>query len=145
MVKKECQKGHIALVMVVILMTIGLLLIKSLHSYQEQAQHEWYKEAKYYHAFNQAESALAWGLTLQWEASTSKNWVCQQNETQNWTSCLKPYKGSVYVLLGQSPYKQGASIKVYQWVEWDAKKQRILPRKNGWLDYCPVQQKGFCV
>lgn len=75
MAKMDSQRGNIALVMTVVLMTIGLLLIKSLHFFQQRAQDEWHKEAKYYNAFNRAESGLAWGLTLAWEASTKKNWV----------------------------------------------------------------------
>ncbi|WP_353244502.1 YgdB family protein [Providencia sp.] len=145
MVKMDSQRGNIALVMTVVLMTMGLLLISSLHFFQRRAQDEWHKETKYYNEFNRAESALAWGLTLSWEMNTKKKWVCQQNATQNWTSCLKLYSRSTSILSGQSPYKDGLDIKVYQLVEWDALKQKIIPHKNGWLDYCPVKQKGFCL
>ncbi len=56
------QNGSVALVMVVVLMTMGLILIKSLHFYQERAFEEWRKEVRYFSGFNRAESALAWGL-----------------------------------------------------------------------------------
>ncbi|MEQ4675117.1 YgdB family protein [Providencia vermicola] len=145
MAKMDSQRGNIALVMTVVLMTMSLLLMSSLHFFQRRALDEWHKETKYYHTFNRAESALAWGLTLSWETNTKKKWVCQQDATQNWKSCLKPYGRSTSIISGQSSYKDGLDIKVYQWVEWDPLKQRVTPRKNGWLDYCPVQQKGFCL
>ncbi|WP_280117357.1 DUF2509 family protein [Providencia vermicola] len=64
------QTGSIALVMVMILMTMGLLLLKALHIYQENARDEFFREKKYIEAFNLAESALAWGLQQSWRLST---------------------------------------------------------------------------
>lgn len=146
MVTIEGQKGSIALFTVVILMTVGLLLIKSLHFFQERSHSELQKEIKYFEAFNKAESALAWGLTLQWDINTNnfRHWACQQEPTAKWQSCLKHDKGKNFVLSGKSSFRKGIDIKVYQWVILDVEKQQLFPRKHGWLDYCPVVKKGFC-
>ncbi|MBN6350071.1 DUF2509 family protein [Providencia alcalifaciens] len=140
------QNGSVALVMVVVLMTMGLIFIKSLHFYQERAFEEWRKEVRYFSGFNRAESALAWGATLLWDIHSRnyKTWFCQQNTNRKWKSCLKHYKGSNFILSGQSDYQFGLEIKVYRWVILDVNKQQVIPRSKGWLDYCPVTKKGFC-
>lgn len=142
----EQQQGNVSLLMVIIFITIGTLLIKSVHFFQERARDELHKEIKYFDAFNKAESALAWGGTLHWDSQYRglKHWVCQKEENQQWKSCLKHYKGADFVLSGQSHYLLGNDIKVYRWVVWDANKQQFFSRKKGWLDYCPVIKKGFC-
>lgn len=38
------QRGNIALVMVIVLMTMGLLLLKTLHFYQDNARDEFFRE-----------------------------------------------------------------------------------------------------
>lgn len=58
---KIAEQGNIALVMVMVLMSIGLILLKALHYYQTRASYELSREEKYYQSFNLAESALAWG------------------------------------------------------------------------------------
>lgn len=142
----EHQQGSVSLFMVVILLTIGLLLIQSVSFFQTRAQHELQKEIKYFESFNKAESALSWGLTLQWDNKFNglKHWVCQKQETQQWTSCLKHDKGTRFILSGQSHYRLGNDIKVYRLVVFDVGKQQFLPSEKGWLDYCPVVKKGFC-
>lgn len=140
------QQGNASLLMVIIFITIGSLLIKSVHFFQERARDDLRKEIKYFDTFNKAESALSWGATLQWDSKQRglKNWVCQKEKTQQWKSCLKHYKGATFLLSGQSHYRLGNDIKVYRWMVLDANKQQLFPRKNGGLDYCPVVKKGFC-
>ena len=143
MTKEYVQKGNVALIMVVVLMTIGLLLLKALHYYQERARDELYNETKYLEAFNHAESALSWGLLQSWRLSTT--WECKKERTQGWSSCLRHVKGNNFVLLGQSDFKLGEQIKVYRWVTSIAGSQKIKMRQKGWLDYCVIEKKGFCL
>ncbi|ELX8377607.1 YgdB family protein [Providencia vermicola] len=140
------QTGSIALVMVMILMTMGLLLLKALHIYQENARDEFFREKKYIEAFNLAESALAWGLQQSWRLSTYRGatWQCQSMPIQGGTSCIKHYKGGQFVLLGRGEYQGRYHVTVYRWVAAIPKSQKIRPRIKGWIDYCPVTQKGFC-
>lgn len=140
------QKGNIALVMVIILMTMALLLLKALHFYQNSARDEYLREKKYIEAFNKAESALSWGLMQSWQLHTFRNtqWQCQQQSTQGWKSCLRHYKGSQFVLSGRALYKGRHYVSVYRWVAPIAESSKVRPRIKGWLDYCPVNQKGFC-
>lgn len=147
MTKEDVQKGNVALIMVVVLMTMGLLLLKALHYYQERARDELYNETKYLEAFNHAESALSWGLLQSWKLSRSRNtyWECKKETTQGWSSCLRHVKGNNFVLLGKSDFKQGDQIKVYRWVTSIAGSQKIKMREKGWLDYCIVEKKGFCL
>lgn len=58
------QQGSVALIMVIVLATMGLLLLKNLHYYQNRMLLTLAKEQRYFQAFNQAESALAWGKRL---------------------------------------------------------------------------------
>ncbi|WP_109911786.1 DUF2509 family protein [Providencia rettgeri] len=142
----EQQQGNVSLLMVIIFITIGTLLIKSVHFFQERARDERRNEIKYFDAFNKAESALAWGGTLHWDSKHRelRHWVCQKEETQQWKSCLKHYKGATFVLSGQSHYRSENEIKVYRWMVLDVNKRQFFPREKGWLDYCPVIKKGFC-
>ncbi|WP_265498532.1 hypothetical protein [Providencia rustigianii] len=55
MKSKLNQQGNVALLMVMILMTIGLLLLKALSYYQVRASYELNNETKYFSAFNLAE------------------------------------------------------------------------------------------
>lgn len=146
MKSKLNQQGNVALLMVMILMTIGLLLLKALSYYQVRASYELNNETKYFSAFNLAESALAWGLTQSWNLTTSKNseWECKKEAMQKWESCLKHYKNNQFVLLGKSEFKPSKSMKIYRWVEPLGNEKSIKARKNGWIDYCPVTFKGFC-
>ncbi|WP_323084113.1 DUF2509 family protein, partial [Providencia alcalifaciens] len=88
---KNTQQGNIALIMVMVLMSVGLILLKALHYYQARASHELIREEKYYQSFNLAESALSWGLAQHWELKTEKMspWVCQRETNYGWVSCLK--------------------------------------------------------
>ncbi|WP_318564615.1 YgdB family protein [Providencia stuartii] len=140
------QRGNIALVMVIVLMTMGLLLLKTLHFYQDNARDEFFREKSYIEAFNQAESALAWGLKQSWRLTTYRgaNWQCQRPPTQTWVSCIKHYKSGQFVLSGKGLYKGRHYVTVYRWVAPISKTQKVRPRIKGWLDYCPVNQKGFC-
>lgn len=140
------QRGNIALVMVITLMTVALLLLKALHFYQENARDEFFREKKYIQAFNQAESALSWGVIQSWQLNNTKNagWQCQQEPSQSWMSCIKHYKGSQFILTGRSPYKGNGYVSVYRWVVPIVGTQKVQVRMNGWLDYCPVDKKGFC-
>ncbi|SQH14421.1 DUF2509 family protein [Providencia heimbachae] len=141
------QKGNVALIMVVVLMTMGLLLLKAIHYYQERARDELLREIKYVEVFNQAESALAWGLGQLWKGDRSRkaSWECKQVPTLLWHSCLKHYSGSIFILSGKSNFKQGEQINVYRWVKLVAGTQKIQARTQSWLDYCPVEKKGFCL
>lgn len=140
------QEGNIALVMVIVLMTTALLLLKGLHVYQENARNEFFKEKKYVEAFNQAESALAWGLKQSWRLQTfnRQQWQCQKPQAYSWESCIKHYKGAQFVLSGKGKYKGQYNVMLYRWVSPIAGTQKIRGQISGWLDYCPVDKKGFC-
>ncbi|EKT60126.1 YgdB family protein [Providencia sneebia] len=142
----QTQKGNIALIMVVILMTMALLLLKALHFYQESARDEFFREKRFFETFNLAESALSWGLTQNWQlfGSIDTDWECLQHQKPYWESCLKHYKGNDFILLGRSFYNDTQYINVYRWVNPLAGSQKVQARENGWLDYCPVKKKGFC-
>lgn len=140
------QRGNIALVMVMVLMTVALILLKSLHFYQENASDEFFREKKYLEAFNHAESTLSWGLIQSWQLNMAKNsgWQCQRQPSQSWMSCIKHYKGAQFVLSGRVLYKGNQYVSVYRWVVPIIGTQKIQARIKGWLDYCPVDKKGFC-
>ncbi|MEQ4623782.1 MULTISPECIES: DUF2509 family protein [Providencia] len=140
------QQGNIALVMVVVLMTTALLLLKALHFYQENARNEFLKEKKYVEAFNQAESALSWGLQQSWTLQTfsRQKWQCQRASEHSWESCLKHYKGSQFILSGKGKYRGQYDVTLYRWVSPIPGTQKVRSQIKGWLDYCPVDKKGFC-
>lgn len=140
------QAGNITLIMVAVLMTLGLLLLKALHYYQERGRDELRREIKYFEAFNQAESALSWGLMQPWKKNMAKgaSWDCQQERTKQWLSCIKHHKSGDFILSGKSEYNLGKQITVYRWVTFTQGTSRIQSRGKGWLDYCPVGKKGFC-
>lgn len=140
------QQGNIALVMVVVLMTTALLLLKTLHVYQENALNEFFKEKRYVEAFNQAESALSWGLKQSWRLQTfsRQGWQCQRPPTHLWESCIKHYKGAQFILSGKGKYTDQYDVTLYRWVSPISGSQKVRGQIKGWLDYCPVYKKGFC-
>lgn len=91
------QQGSVALIMVIVLATMGLLLLKNLHYYQNRMLLTLAKEQRYFQAFNQAESALAWGKTVDWKIDIpdATSWLCTQHPQNNNQSCLLyvPKKG----------------------------------------------------
>lgn len=143
---KVAEQGNIALVMVMVLMSIGLILLKGLHYYQTRASYELSREEKYYQSFNLAESALTWGLTQHWVLKTDKSgsWVCQKEQNQGWVSCLKYYKNNQFILSGTGELLPNKPLTVYRWVIPMWNEGRLQARENGWIDYCPVAIKGFC-
>lgn len=143
---KNTEKGNIALVMVMVLMSVGLILLKALHYYQARASYELIREEKYYQSFNLAESALSWGLVQHWKLKAEKMspWVCQREINHGWISCLKHYKNNQFILSGKGELYKNQSIMIYRWVVPIWNEGRLQARENGWIDYCPVAIKGFC-
>lgn len=142
------QQGSVALIMVIVLATMGLLLLKNLHHYQNRMLLTLAKEQRYFQAFNQAESALAWGKTVDWKIDIpdATSWLCTQQPQNNNQSCLLyvPKKG--FLLAGKGQFDPQTNLVVYQWMQKsDSLSMRLTPIKQGWLDYCPLNKKRLCL
>ena len=140
------QQGSIALIMVVVLATLGILLLKTLHYYQQRMMISWVKEQRYLTAFSQAESSLAWGKQVSWNMDKMIGWRCERNLAEQLESCLLKISNKRFLLAGKGKLDDKKNLIVYQWMDkTNNQKTQLSPVKGGWLDYCPIKTVKMCL
>lgn len=140
------QQGSVALIMVVVLATLGIFLLKTLHFYQQRMMIAWVKEQNYLTAFSQAESSLAWGKGVSWKLDNMIGWRCERNLTAQLESCLLKVSSKLFLLAGKGKFDDKKSLITYQWMnKANNQTSELSPVKGGWLDYCPIKNVKICL
>lgn len=134
---RHYQKGGSSLVIIMFLMSLSTFMLLSWYGGIRLMQIRESEEIAVFHQINLAESALSWGLNQPWPPVTS-NWFCL-NYRPNVKSCLKQSKSfKGLILTGESQ-----SIKRYRLIS-QSESGKLVPHRNGWLDYCPEKKESDC-
>jgi hypothetical protein len=134
----NAQSGAILLVMVLSFLILSSLFMVFFLRLETQWQQQLFYEKRYYHHFNQAISALNWGLQQRWP-SPSQHWYCQAFTDSQIMSCIKQSKHTGFtVIKGIS-----ASLPLYALVIYYPD-GRLYFTKGQWLDFCPEPNEVDC-
>ncbi|NIF23221.1 DUF2509 family protein [Candidatus Pantoea multigeneris] len=127
------QQGSSALMMVMMVLLMGAGTLHFSRLLLEQGMSTVVDDRQRIAAFWQAQSALAWAEHLTWPQSVG--WVCQQDTTAGWQSCLRSVKDQRFLLQGRGV---DSELQLWRWVSWQQGKISRLP--HGWIDFCPLSQ-----
>lgn len=130
-------QGNSALCMVLIIMLTGSLTLHASREMLAQGMSGVADEQRFIQGFWQAQSALQWGLTLQWPEQQTL--TCQQEKQYGWQSCLQRTADDKGLLKGEDRNSEMAS---WHWVRVQG--SRLHPLPQGWIDYCPLAAAEDC-
>lgn len=143
--QKKQQGGFISLLMIVGFISISLSVLLGFSYHYRQSQHAVMQDLQAKQAFLFAESALLWGMRLNWDISSrfANKWQCRTfNAEPKMKSCFLWIEQGLSLLQGQAESLNGYKIYHYQWVVFSGEKNKSLGSyPGGWLDYCPLKHK----
>ncbi|WP_099074434.1 DUF2509 family protein [Proteus alimentorum] len=139
------EQGFASLLVVIGFIVVSLSALGSFAYHYRQSQQIVVQELQARQAFLFAESALAWGIKLDWEILSSQlnKWQCRHfHANPKIKSCLFLISLEKGLLQGQAKSTNGYKIYHYQWVDFLKDKNKFMvAHPNGWLDYCPLVYK----
>lgn len=130
-------QGNSALGMVLIIMLTGSITLHASRQMLAQGMSSVADEQRFIQGFWQAQSALQWGLTLQWPEQQTL--TCQQEEQYGWQSCLQRTVDDKGLLKGED---RNGEMALWHWVRLQGSSIQRLPQ--GWIDYCPLAASDQC-
>ncbi|QTC47109.1 DUF2509 family protein [Pantoea ananatis] len=130
-------QGNSALGMVLIIMLTGGITLHASRDMLTQGMRGVADEQRYIQGFWQAQSALQWGLTLQWPEQPPL--FCQQENRYGWQSCLQRTADDKGLLKGED---RTGEMALWRWVRVQG--STIHPLPQGWIDYCPLAASEQC-
>ncbi|PKH25038.1 hypothetical protein CIG19_06555 [Enterobacterales bacterium CwR94] len=133
------QRGSGALIMVVMVLMMGGFMIQLSLRHIENLMPQVASEQRYQQAWQGAQSALAWGVNLQWKEVPET--TCQPGPDAGSQACLLKSVGERRLLRGQAgelPWQ----IQLYRWVS--AHQGRLVALPSGWSDFCPLSPSNAC-
>lgn len=131
------QRGSGALLMVIIILLMGTLLLNATRRQLSDSLSLVADQRLYLQQQASAASALAWGGRLRWDREAG--WQCQQITAYAWRACLQRLPSAILLRADSGP----GTLAWYRWVaERAGNGVRALP--HGWLDFCPLAEKGAC-
>lgn len=141
------QRGGSAIVMVMLMFTLGLLLLAGLQRQVDSLTRQSADEQRYWLAFNQGLSSLAWGLSLNWPPGDGE-WHCQSLAAESLLACLRTdAEGDEGLLRGEGRFMPHTPpLRLYQKVAVTALADHVQlqPLARGWLDFCPETEEKRC-
>lgn len=141
----DYQRGSVlAAVMLVLLM--GLLLLGVQQKQLDSALLLAVEQRRYLQAYNQASSALNWGLTQSWPPAllNAGVWRCQRQFSAGLQACVKrASRPGVILLRGLGEMPAAEPLWLYQLATPDAR-GRLRAEPGGWLDFCPEKDAAAC-
>ncbi len=143
------QQGGSTLAAVMLLLVMGLMLLTAQQRQLDSALLLAADQQRYLKAYNQAASALSWGLAQQWPHGSLQNtgWHCLQMNADALQACarLSSHNGVVVVrgagkIVGAEPlwlYQLATEVR-------ESGSVRLVAQKGGWLDFCPEKRESDC-
>ncbi len=140
---------------IMMLMSLSLLVLTTLGQHLSGALLLTASEHRYLLAWENAQSSLNWGAKQSWAISSATAWQCQQGSLttasgqQSLTSCLRPsLRKEVFLLKGEGKVSEGSPpVVLFQHVTAGKTSEghsMLTPQKQGWLDFCPESDPGYC-
>ncbi|WP_346826051.1 YgdB family protein [Serratia inhibens] len=141
------QRGGSTLAAVMLLLVMGLMLLNAQHRQLDSALLLAADQQRYLKAYNQAASALSWGVAQSWPSKRlgANGWWCQQTEELRACAKLSAQAGIVLVR-GDGAMSVGEPLRLYQLTKPDGTGGTFELRAEigGWLDFCPEKRETDC-
>lgn len=133
------SKGFSSLQMILIIMTLGIIMMKTFSHISTLWQKDYIQYKRYYQQFNQAQSSIEWAMTQQWTIPT-EHWQCQELLTYQLSACIKVaglLNGEYVIVKGEfQQFKLFHLATLYN--------GKLTLQQGHWLDYCPNNKSQYC-
>lgn len=148
------QRGSAMILSVLVMTGLGLIALTSLQQQLSAGLALTSNHHRYAIAWENASSALAWGVSQQWESITGAKWQCQIvaagiTVPGSGQVCVRTsLRADIYLIRGEGKMDDVRDpVMLYQ--QASMKKQpdgslRFSPLKQGWLDFCPESDEQAC-
>lgn len=143
------SQGGSTLAAVMLLLIMGLLLLTAQQKQLDSALLLATDQQRYLKAYNQAASALSWGLVQPWPRATlvATEWYCLNADNPGLSACVRlSVRPGVIILRGRGDIPGSEPLWLYQ-LATEASGTEILSlqaQKGGWLDFCPEKRSIDC-
>ncbi|RJT39478.1 DUF2509 family protein [Rahnella woolbedingensis] len=139
---------------IMVMMGLGLIALSSLQQQLSAGLALTSNQHRFVIGWENASSALAWGISQPWKDFSDSRWQCQDVPAMLISSgggrvCVRAsLRQDVFVLRGEGTAGEGkATVKLFQ--QTSMKKQAdgklsFTPLKQGWLDFCPEADEQVC-
>lgn len=149
-INRRKQQGASTLVAVMMLLMVGLMMLTAQHRQLDSALLLAADQQRYLRAYNQAASALSWGMTQSWPRASRQTpqWHCQQWQDEALLACVKPSTlNGVVMVRGAGEIPGSEPLWLYQLATeiGTGSSSNLKALKGGWLDFCPAKRESDCV
>jgi len=146
-VNAPAQQGGSTLAAVMMLLVMGLMLLNAQHRQLDSALLLASDQQRYLQAYNQAASALSWGMAQRWPQGglSAGGWLCRQNVELS--ACVRQSARAGMVLVrGEGALRGGEPLWLYQLskTEGTGAEAGLIAEPGGWLDFCPEKKEADC-
>ena len=143
----NAERGGSTLAAVMMLLVMGLMLLNAQHRQLDSALLLAADEKRYLLAYNQAASALSWGVAQSWSHGqlNESGWWCRQ--TTELRACAKlSSQAGIVLVRGEAPMNGAEPLRLYQRSKPEGATGEIALRAEtgGWLDFCPEKKQADC-
>jgi len=148
------QRGSAMILSVMVMMGLGLIALNSLQQQLSAGLALTSNQHRYVIAWENASSALAWGVSQSWKDIADAKWKCQNVAASIIASgsagvCVRPsLREDVFLVRGEGKIAEGTdSVMLYQQVSMKKQADGSLlfsPLKQGWSDFCPEADELAC-
>lgn len=141
------QRGGSTLAAVMLLLALGLTLLNAQHRQLDNALLLAVDQQRYLQAYNQAASALSWGMLQRWPRTelSATAWLCRQRAEL--TACARlSARAGVVTVRGLGEMRGGEPLWLYQWGAFHGEEAvgRVQAQPGGRLDFCPEKRLADC-
>ncbi|MHA7845573.1 YgdB family protein [Serratia sp. D1N4] len=145
----QAQQGGSTLAAVMLLLVMGLMLLNAQQRQLDSALLLAVDQQRYLRAYNQAVSALNWGLVQQWprEQLTATRWHCRPLPTDALQACVRrSSRIGIVVVRGAGVIANAEPLWLYQLASETntVGDVALQAEKGGWLDFCPEKKESDC-
>lgn len=144
---RRAQRGGSTLAAVMLLLTLGLMLLNAQHRQLDNALLLAADQQRYLQAYNQAASALSWGMIQRWPRAelNAVTWLCRQQTEL--TACARlSARAGVVMVRGRGELRGDEPLWLYQLGTFGGAEiaGRMIAQPGGWLDFCPEKRLADC-
>lgn len=141
------QRGGSTLAAVMMLLVMGLMLLNAQQRQLNSALLLASDQQRYLQAYNQAASALSWGMAQRWPLGglNADGWLCRRNGGLTACARLSAREGIV-LLRGEGALRGGPPLRLYQQSKPEGARAEVglVAEPGGWLDFCPEKREAGC-
>lgn len=144
---RRTQQGGSTLAAVMLLLALGLMLLNAQYRQLDNALLLAADQQRYLQAYNQAASALSWGMIQRWPRAdlATGAWSCRQRAEL--TACARlSARAGVVMVRGRGEMRGGEPLWLYQLGAFEGAEvaSRILAQPDSRLDFCPEKRLADC-